>query len=368
MLLREKLTIYVKPTEACNLKCLHCYNRHQDQQSVLDLNRFRKFMASIAEHLYWAKKSVSLDVVLHGGEPTIVGSKMLKDICNIIAPKFAHDRVKFAMQTNLTLMDEGFIPFVKETLGGELGTSYSPGLRFVGQPDMELLWKNNLEKCLDAGISVYLVISLSKQYIENTEPIELINFLVKSRVTGFHFEPITKNGQAAQNWDWIVPSAKAYDAWKAEFAKDFIETDSFIHFQESEIVRKAKTFFDGTFVGCNCRDCMLTVMTINADGTIGLCPNVSKEVVISTIDDAFSAFVDSPVRQLLIVDERKKRQGCLDCSYFQVCNGGCSQTQECYEGPMFYRELELGLGRNGMFKDFVKSYERNENYCSERKS
>ena len=367
-MIKDKLTIYIKPTEACNLNCLHCYNKYKDNSSVIDLNKLRRFTTSMSEYIYMAGKHFELDVVFHGGEPTMVGTQMLRDIYYIIAPKFAHARVKFSIQTNLTIIDKDFLGFAKDVLGGEIGTSYSPRLRFENmlERDMEQVWRNNIAMCIENKLSVYLVISLSKKYIKETDPATLIEFLKDTEVSGFHFEPITPNGLAAANWQDIAAEPDEYDGWKAEFAKKFIDTGSYRHFKESEIVRKAKTFFDGSFVGCSCRDCMLTVMTINADGTIGLCPNVSKELIISTMDEPFKSFSDSVARQLLIVDEHRKRQECLDCDFFQQCNGGCMQTSACFEGREFFKELELGLGRNADFKAFVKEYSRNQSYCSEK--
>ena len=364
MFLKDRLTIYIKPTEQCNLSCVHCYNKHKDNTSVIDIERLRKFVGSMADYLYKNKKFPELDIVFHGGEPSLVKVEMLEEIYKIIASRFAHTRTKFSIQTNLTRLSTELIEFVKNRLGGDIGTSYSPFLRFVGQPETESLWYHNLEVCRQNNLKVYVVISLSKKYIESTDPSELIDILRSNEISGFHFEPITKNGSASENWSEIAADPKAYTEWKADFAKKFIESGAYKEVQESEIVRKAKTFLDGQFVGCGCRDCMLTVMTINADGTIGICPNVSKDAVICNLDDPFERFIESSARSAYITSERKRRHECLNCEYFQQCNGGCMQSPECYEGVEFFKVLENSMKTNKEFYKFISEYERNSAYCA----
>jgi len=363
MLLKDKITMYLKPTEACNLNCLHCYNQKNNTKSALNIISFKHFLDSMADRL--SNRELFLDIVFHGGEPTLVGVDKLEAFCNLIQSRFVLADLKFSIQTNLTRVDDKFIQFARDRLGGHVGTSYSPYLRFMGNYAMqEVVWEKNLRRLKDADIDLYLVVTLSKEYIKRTRPQQLINFLVERGFYGFHFEPITKDGNAQGNWNDIAPTPEEYDHWKSEFARLFIDSGAYLMFSESEILRKAKSHYDGAFVGCSCRDCMLTTMTINGDGTVGLCPNNSKTYLICNLYDDFKKFLDSNLRKSLVIEERSRRQECLDCEHFQMCNGGCMQTMECYEGKNYFRVLKEALIENKNFAKYVRNYERNKHYCS----
>lgn len=356
---KEYLTIYLKPTEQCNLSCLHCYNSVGDTKSTLDLGRLQKFLVSMAGYYSKLDRDLSLEIVFHGGEPFLVGTDVLGQIMDLIKFSLPFADVAFSAQTNLTILKDSEIKFIKNRLDGIIGTSYSPNLRFTGQDQyMEEIWYDNLIKALSQDIRLYFVITLCKEYIENISPMELLDFLIVYNTYNFHIEPLTKNGNSISNWDKIAVSSEEYDSWKAEFTRLFINSKLYRNMPRSIIADKAKTFFDKEFVGCACRDCMLKTLTINADGTIGTCPNVSKQTIIGTLDDPFTNVMCSTLRSQLIISERLRRQECLNCSFFQVCNGGCMQTTGCYEGKKFYGVLEEALSTDKEFNEYIKSYER----------
>lgn len=356
---KEYLTIYLKPTEQCNLNCLHCYNKIGDTKSILDLARLQKFLTSMAGYYSKIDRDLSLEIVFHGGEPFLVGTEMLEQIMDMIKFSLPYADIAFSAQTNLTILGDKEIDFIKNRLDGIIGTSYSPSLRFTGSDQyMEEIWYDNLITALKNDIRLYFVITLCKDYIDTMTPMDLLDFLTVYNAYNFHIEPLTKNGNSESNWGKIAISSDQYDSWKAEFTKIFIASKLYLNMPRSIIADKAKTFFDKEFVGCACRDCMLKTLTINADGTIGTCPNVSKQTVLGTLDDPFSDVMNSELRSQLIISERLRRQECLDCSFFQVCNGGCMQTTGCYEGKKFFSVLEEALSKDKDFNSYIKSYER----------
>lgn len=354
----KDITLYVKPTESCNLSCLHCYNNIEGLNSgILSLETLQMFLEKFIE--YFKDKNLnSISVVLHGGEPTLVGTAHLQDIMVLLKKNLSIFDTKYSIQTNLVNVDKDLLLFFK-TYFKSIGTSYSPYVRFVGKDEKYYeVWLNNLKKLKEENLTIHLVINLTKKYVLNHEPEELIEFLLTNKIDSFHLEPTTFSGMAKKNWNELYANPKLYDEWKTKFTKLFINNRLYKTIQSSEISLKAKTFFDNVFVGCSSRDCMIKTITLNADGTLGACPNISKVTVISDVSKPLENFITSEKRIDLIVKERSKRVECTNCKFYQYCNGGCCQTEYCFEGQKFFEAISNYVKFDPEFRQFIMEFKR----------
>jgi radical SAM protein with 4Fe4S-binding SPASM domain len=354
----QNITLYVKPTEKCNLSCLHCYNNVDGLDSgSLSFKTLKTFLERFTE--YFKDKDLKhVNVVLHGGEPTLVGPDYLQNMMILLKEYLSIFDTKYSIQTNLVKLDENLLSFFKAYFES-IGTSYSPYIRFVGKDEKYYQpWIDNLRKLKDENFMVHLVINLTKKYILNHEPNELIEFLLTNKIDSFHLEPTTYSGLAQKNWNDLYTDPTLYDEWKTNFTKLFINNKVYKTIHSSEISLKAKTFLDSVFVGCSSRDCMLKTITLNADGTLGSCPNISKILPISNSSKPFSDFIDSEKRIDLIVKERSKRTECIDCKFYKYCNGGCCQTEYCFEGKKFFDALMNYVKYDDEFRQFITELKR----------
>lgn len=332
-MLSNRLLFYVKPTEQCNTQCLHCYNANRSSEK-LNINSYRRFMDSVASYL----TDQQIEVILHGGEPTLVGCDALERIMNESRAALPFADLKFSIQSNMLDCSDDLFCLVNAYMGGIIGTSYSPYMRFTDIGEYNR-WLDNLRAAVANSVKPYLIITLSKQYIDTVRPRVLLDFLISEKIWGFHFEPLTDDGFASERWLDIKPDCKAYDLWKTEFANLFISQQAYKQIEKSDIIGKARVFVDGGFTGCCSRNCYMSVFTINSNGTIGGCPNKSNTEVFGTLNDDFNKILNSPVRRQAIVKEKARRDECLSCDLFKYCNGGCVQADECTEGRNFYQLL-----------------------------
>ena len=357
--MRENLVVYVKPTESCNLNCLHCYNRVGNDSAFLSLERLEKFLGSMS--IYYGERDIDLgvEVIIHGGEPMLCEVEFLKDMVNLWKFALPFADLVFSMQSNLVLLNENWVSFIREYLDGIIGTSYSPGLRFVGYDEYaEEIWLKNLDMALHNGLRLYFVVTLGRKFLKEKEPEDLLNFLLRYKAYSFHLEPLTKNGKAEMNWDKISVSPEEYDNWKARFFELFVKEKAYKVIPRPLLVDKAKTFYDGVFVGCSSRDCMKRTLTINADGSVGGCPNVARLYIYGTLDDEFSVVWNSDLRKEMMAKERLKRNECLNCEFISVCNGSCMWLDGCYEGKKFFATVKRLIEEDKDFAEYLKSYER----------
>jgi len=233
-----------------------------------------------------------------------------------------------------------------------LGTSYSPTIRFLKDGEFKQ-WEKNLMKAVEDKICVYLIITLSKEFIKKCDPVELVNYLIKRRIFGFHFDPLTRDGNAVNNWEKIVVSPEQYDSYKIAFAKEFIKKRGYELIPKNEIVNRARVFLGDAFFGCCSRNCYERVFTINSDNSIGGCPNKSNKEIYGSLDDDFEKILNSSIRRNLIIKEKTRRLECLNCEVFEYCNGGCVQTNGCYEGKNFYLLLKERFDNDPRFRKWI---------------
>lgn len=356
----KRINLYIKTTEKCNLNCTHCYNMVEDVDSDLDPESIKSFLVGMSQYYSKSDSDIYLSCIFHGGEPTLVDVSRLNTYVEIIKSALSYMKIKFCIQTNLVLLNDDIIKFVKNNCNNNIGISYSPGLRFQGDDQKyEKLWVDNMVKLKDNGIIISAVVNLSPAYIkDNTPRMFLEQFIFKYGIKGFHFEVTTFNGNASTNWDKTYIPADEYDRWKTSLTKIIIEEKIYKNIVIEDIIGKAKSFYDGVYVGCSTRSCMENTITINANGTLGNCPNISKTNVISNINQPFENYMDSNTRKDLIVKERIHRYSCLACEWFQVCNGGCVHVPECFEGKEFFATLKYYLDNDKEFNDYVQEWKR----------
>ena len=94
---------------------------------------------------------------------------------------------------------------------------------------------------------------------------------------------------------------------------------------------------------------MQEVITINADGSIGGCPNTSIEHAYASIDDSAKTIADNRQKAALVKTEQTKSISCYSCDLYQVCNGDCHQlswqNDLCPAPKQLIRRIQHDLAR-----------------------
>ncbi|MGW2420082.1 FxsB family cyclophane-forming radical SAM/SPASM peptide maturase [Streptomyces sp. NPDC001709] len=112
----------------CNLACDYCYVYFAADQSwrerpgVMALDIVRRAVDRIAEHAKEYRLPF-VRVILHGGEPLLVGKRHLADVLGLLHDRLAGvAEVHYSLQTNGTLLDEEFLDLL---LGHRVGVAVS---------------------------------------------------------------------------------------------------------------------------------------------------------------------------------------------------------------------------------------------------
>ena len=117
---RQRLfdTILVKVTARCNLACSYCYfffsedqrwRRQPAQISTAVLNALADNLSDLSEH-----QAGGFAVVLHGGEPLLLGASRLKDTLRTLRRALPEDRIPVSIQTNGALITNEILDVCSE--------------------------------------------------------------------------------------------------------------------------------------------------------------------------------------------------------------------------------------------------------------
>ena len=253
----------------------------------------------------------------HGGEPFLCDLKKMQTVIDVF-PEASYDAT-----SNLCFpLTEDKLGFIKRNFVDKYGngksyikTSWDYKIRFKDYRDL-LLWETNVKTLLAEGVEVRVIICLTSKLIVNINPAHLLEYLLGLGLTDIHFERLTANTTSDKT---LIPNYNLQDEWLLKFyeaSKGKLTVDMF---------EELKYACKGIFINCRKRSCMNDVITINANGTIGGCPN-------SAIGNYYTDITEEPIgicknhkRMDLINTERTRAMGCYMCDLYKICNGDCHQ-------------------------------------------
>jgi len=314
------LMVYLKTTETCQLNCQHCFTSGTngkkgwfDPEATVDF--FKRLKGKFP-------KMRSANISFHGGEPMLCPIDKMEYVYDAVDGLW--DNLTWGIQTNLTYkLTDQRLNFLKKVSGTSIGTSWDNNIRWQGNAAQERLWENNVRRLVAEGFDVTVMVCVSKDLMD-VEPIDIINKMIDLGVPFINFERITENGNARDN-NQIFPTNLELDAW---FLK--LWEQSFEHKTHEKILNMflesllTSTVYN-TFSGCRSRECEQKILTLNADGTIGGCPNGAPEHAFGRLDQTIDEIVYSEGRGCNITDESTLNELCYTCDVFDVCNGDCHQ-------------------------------------------
>lgn len=326
---------YIKTTETCNLNCKHCFTSGSlgkkiffNPQKTIDF--FRRLLVSNPQ-IRQAK------FLLHGGEPLLAKISLIEEFCDEIIKLYPQS--SFAMQTNLVfpLTAEKRQFMQKYLYNSGFGTSWDYDIRFgstSNHPEnFEQLknfqlktWEQNVKTLIgEDNHFMTMIVSITKKLIQEKEPIEILQYAKSLGFQNILFERITSDGNAKLNSD-IIPSNEEQDTWLYKMFKQTFEYKSYKYIFNMFLSEIAQGYLNHGHVGNRCRNCEQKILTINADGSIGGCPNTAPTGYWGHIDWPVSESLTSAKRLDTIACERFERNVlCYTCDALPYCNSDCHQ-------------------------------------------
>lgn len=306
-----KKVIYIKLTNACNLKCKHCYNEIMQNHSFMSdkvLNQTIQYIKTF--------KNTEIDLHIHGGEPFLFDL----DKIEYLISELKEYTFKWTVTTNLIYeITDKHLNIFKKMLPYDnnplILTSWDYKIRF--KDNQQSLWENNVKYLIEKGIQVQPIVCLTNLLIENLKPEDIFSYFKRFNIKRFNFERITNTGNALINnlrptnedlQNWLLSAYKIYEK------QNDIEIPLFTGLEYS---------LKGIFLGCRNRQCTNNVITINPNGTIASCPNTADY----TFNDIFTNNLQVSKKDYITNKENSKDLRCLICEFYKYCNGDCFQLE-----------------------------------------
>lgn len=315
----SELMIYLKTTETCQLNCDHCFtNGSRGQKIYFNPTATIDWFHRMRDTLPDIKGG---SIAFHGGEPMLAPIQDMRRVwseCKDLWPS-----VWWSTTTNLVYtLDDEKREFFKDAFTHGIATSWDKDIRF-SDPRQEQLWHKNVKTLLRDGHEMTLMISLSKSIIDM--PVEeLLAWVIDLGVPYLHLERITSNGNATINGS-IIPTNQELDKWFVKLWDATVKLGAHKHFSNLFINGILSSFVHSSHSGCRCRACEQKIFTINANGTIGGCPNSAVTNIFGTIEDDIYSLLTSEQRVGNIACETYRNPICYSCDVYDICNGDCHQ-------------------------------------------
>ncbi|MEZ4383019.1 MAG: radical SAM protein [Nannocystaceae bacterium] len=162
---RKAHVFMVKPTDFCNLDCTYCYSPNRRLRNVIADEALDALIVRMVEDF---PDDHRFQVVWHGSEPMGVGVDFYRDAIARIRGRLG-DRVQFHMQSNLTLLHDGWLDLLVDE-GFSISTSID-GPRAVHDRKRVTLAgggtfdkvARNIQRLRGRGLPVAAVLVLSRE-------------------------------------------------------------------------------------------------------------------------------------------------------------------------------------------------------------
>lgn len=330
--------IILKVTKDCNLRCQYCYVKEKDHYKGqnMSFNTYKQLILRVKkDHYKSLSRPNSLQIVFHGGEPTLLGKSEFQRFIDYARSQFPH--ISFSIQTNLTKIDEEWAAiFVKNNI--------NPGISIdgVNSKDNELRkqgysFKKPLDILTQYNISPGILSVISRKNFKNF-PKNLKNIL--------HYA----KGQTAIRANYVEDTQHpgltkcelSGEELYANIYKPLLEKAlaSLAPPQESNLQSMINKFFDDFLYttspaksnsNCYTKFCRggNNIVEVEPTGEVNFCGRWDKIREISTIGHInkpdhwglHSLYKALNLQLLKITDMRKKQ--CDYCPAATICDHGC---------------------------------------------
>lgn len=365
-------TLILKTTAACNLACPYCYMFSHVDQSFMGRPRLIPTTVQLAlahrlnEYLTLRSKQHRLLVILHGGEPLLLGAERFTFLAATLRSIEHGDRLDLALQTNGTALTPDVLRACRQyeitvgisldgppeltdrtrpIAGASRGSSYARILKGIRMAQTEL------PAALFSGLIAVIDLSVSGaavyQHFRDLG-IDHMDFLLplRNHLYTRGYGPSQKASAPYGRW-----LAEAFDAWITE---DNPAVRIRILSSVMELLLGAGA------PRADIHHSAMDVITVETDGAIEPVDDLRvagadfNRTRFNVLRDGFDAFLSSPkFQELCALDEGPPPVPCSACNYFSLCGGGglaYRRTPDGFDAPSIYCEdIKHFVGRIAEF-------------------
>ena len=338
--------VLLKVAAACNLKCPYCY-------WFRDISVYKKprIMSVLIEDFFIEKLNEHLQnhsiktfkVLIHGGEPTLIGKKRFDLLCEKIyaVSQSTGVDIQISMTTNGVLIDEEWALILKQhkvsialSLDGPENVHNKNRINFGNKGTWDKTMKAlNILKKHELPVGVLAVADLE------TDPVEIIDFFIKEAITSFDLLIPDENYDSKEVPRINEYYVKAFKHWYANYS-DKASFRLFENVIRGLLGKQSKT--EGIGIG------PISFLTINSDGTLETLDTLrirgcgSNQTKLNVVNNQFEDLKEEEDWKFVLKSSLDLPPKCMKCQFQLVCGGGYIthrwSSQNDFNNPSVYCE------------------------------
>jgi uncharacterized protein len=323
--------IIFKPIEACNSNCVYCDVVKKGIDTVMSREMLELTFQRINEFLV-AFPDEEIQLIWHGGEPCLLQPDYFKQAmdfqskhCNTV-----HERIKHAIQSNLTLITQDHIDVFRSMGIETIGSSYDPEPNVCGPGKHRDSESYNSDffrgiRLLEANkLSWGLIYVITRKSLE--KPLQLFYFLTNIKLgAGPCLNPVKLYSEDTHGLS-LKPQEIA-DWYGTIYTEWYKHRDRYPHVRPFESLTRS---IENNELSLGCEDsgaCAYKWAYIGPGGETSQCGRSGDYNLLSygnlrekTLEDIFT---DKKRDLIMARNEILMKGPCKDCRFWGICHGGC---------------------------------------------
>ncbi|KDM89952.1 radical SAM protein [Photobacterium galatheae] len=354
--------VYIRLTEACNMRCDHCFiPANPKKMSVNDCKKIPEILERIS------KSGDRIILQWHGGEPTLFGIHRFQEVLSYLNDSIDDRVIIHGIQTNLANYDSQWGELYKRYFQSRIGVSWDYKIRHARGEAFDSLFGRKVQQLSEDGIDFDLTITVSKPFHDwvLSDPSEFFSFIEKVRPKSLHLEKITKTGNARLNWPNVGLTNQQYSnllsliylysrSWMS-VNKDWFDGISPLSDYESDI---HSLVYGGELElrGCTSGVCDTRFHTIDSNGYKFGCTAINSEADNPAVKEVVSLITPKQLESIREV----RVKSCDGCQFIKICNTGCvantkvDESGEC-NGAFTLRNNILNIIKTNEFDETFRN-------------
>jgi uncharacterized protein len=329
--LSEKMTVVMKATRLCNLRCTYCHSWAEGPDQTMSF----QVLARTIRETTGTQGVRALSYYWHGGEVTLLKPKFFRKMIWLQQQfKQPGQRISNLIQTNATHMTDEWLDFLSALhMGVGISLDGPPELhdkrrRTVDSEPSSHLVREGIQKLRSRGIP-FGVLMVVDEDVARYDPSALLQFFIDVGVDRVEFlnvvpENVFESGRPHGRYlplpEFVRFLVSIFEVWKRDF-RNRIQINTLEQFIAA--LRSGQRPIQCLWSG----DCAGKFVTVEANGDIAPCdrqigmPHSTMGNILSrSLTDILqgAAFV-----HLARQEARRAKSEMQSCRWFHVCQGGC---------------------------------------------
>jgi len=321
---KRVITAYVKPTNACNIGCTHCYlseavRADHARMSLTVLETAARMLQEMA-----ARGHADVSVLWHGGEPMTLRPSWYEHAGRVL-DEILPTRQE-SMQTSLIPYDSQWAELVHRRFQGGLGSSMDFRTRHIkgSSEAYQELWLRKVEHARADGIHVVPGIVVSRHEIGRAHT--MVAWMEAHGFDTFNVERFNAFGshhaECPTNAEHAAFLRDLFDAVMSRWRAGVYIEVRVLHAALGGVMRGVPGDRWGT-------TCQSDFVVIEPDGSINSCPDrASHEAPHANVSNGYPGLMESADRRRWIRVQAvgHRNDHCAHCEYQRWCRSGCPIT------------------------------------------